>query len=203
MHSARMIAGILRRRSSRMGYSLSWIALRGGDIENALRLLKLERTGTRIDNIPARDHGLLSIAGGWTLIFGEAPEDAELAALSADGEIVYVSVEDHVMVSSASAWAKGRRLWAVSHDCDEGSEHLDVQGEPPPVFAEIKARALQENLSQDEDDDLRADFVYDVPVDTAAALTGFRHDRELPSGATVELLHSTEKPWWRRLLGSR
>ena len=35
------------------------------------------------------------------------------------------------MVSQASGWANGRKLWEINHDGSEGPGQLEVSGEPP------------------------------------------------------------------------
>ncbi len=78
------------------------------------------------------------------------------------------------MVSAASCWRDGRQLWKVTHDAQDplGLEHLAIEGAPPPELTRIHTEALQE-LRADPDP---CDYLFDVPVNLAAEVVGFRHD---------------------------
>ena len=79
------------------------------------------------------------------------------------------------MFSMACAFAKGREIWRVSHEAERGITHLDVTGTPPKNFEEIRTRLLR----QQTDDPGGADYVFDIPVDLAQSLTGFRYDEDI------------------------
>lgn len=99
------------------------------------------------------------------------------------------------MYSRASGWKDGRRVWSITHDLQRGNGHLEAEGDVPPVFAPVRDRLIAEQLSRDH-----ADYIFDVPVEVAKALTGFRHDRDIPGAADepYERLErrSREKKWW-------
>ena len=89
--------------------------------------------------------------------------------------------------SLATEWKDGRLIWSVSHDGSEGGDQLAVEGQLPDVFEELKheADALQV-----------ADVVFDIPLDLAAELTGFRHDEmgfddDIPPFTILERTHLT------------
>ena len=90
------------------------------------------------------------------------------------------------MVSRATGWKDGQLRWSVTHDAQQDRLHLDVQGEPPPEFAAIRDQKLAEQAAGDSD----VDYLFDIPVETARRLTGYRHDEDIPglSGAVFEVL---------------
>ena len=83
------------------------------------------------------------------------------------------------MYSSAGAWDDGRRLWKIEHDAQQGIEHLAIQGEVPASLAPIGER-LGAKLQAVAGEATGIDFVFDIPLEVAAALTGYRHDVNAP-----------------------
>ena len=112
------------------------------------------------------------------------------------------------MCSLAACWRGGHRVWSVYHDSGgrSGSLHLDIKGEPPAPFAEIRTRLTSEQEAAGGKK-ARVDMVFDVPVELARSVTGYRHDQDIPELAKVafEVLVSTQPPlkksWFKKLLG--
>lgn len=173
-----------------MGYSLSWAALKNGNLQSVCSALGLRAT-RRLEEIAESETDGAQLPTGWYLVTFNRREmtDDMLMSLSHQGEVVYCFVEDHVMVSCASGWREGKKIWSVAHDCERGRFHLDVKGEPP---AELKGIAdeliAQQRAAGGEKADV--DYVYDAPAELAKKLTGFRHDQEVPglSGDVFEIL---------------
>jgi hypothetical protein len=179
-----------------MGFSLSWLAIRGKDSATVRSELGVYGTG-RHEDVP--DSPLLGadLPTGWYLVLANRCDLADalpLAELSSGGEVVTCFVEEHVMYSRASFWKDGRRVWSITHDLQRGSGHLETEGELPPVFTPVRDR-LSALVGQD-----RVDYIFYVPVEVAKALTGFRHDEDIP-GAPDEPYERLEKrgrvkKWW-------
>lgn len=173
-----------------MGWSLSWAALKGGNRQTACAALGLRATGKREEVAESEIVGA-ALPTGWYVVQFDRHEmkDRVLADFSRSGEVVSCLVEDHVMVSWASGWRKGNKVWSVVHDCEKGRFHLDVTGEAP---SELKAIAEQQIAKQHAEGGEKADVdhVYDVPAELAKALTGYRHDVDIPgmSGEVFEVL---------------
>ena len=79
------------------------------------------------------------------------------------------------------------------HDAERGIYDLSIRGKSPPQLAPIQARltALQD---RNGGKDGFVDFIFDVPVELAAELTGYRHDRMkfawgMPHFTAVERVH--------------
>jgi hypothetical protein len=88
------------------------------------------------------------------------------------------------MVSEASLWIDGEQAWNIFHFSENGLTHLDVEGQPPAGFDPIRPSKMAE---QGNDDTGQVDYVFDVPLDVAQALCGFRHDLVPPfAGAGAE-----------------
>ncbi len=188
---------MLRCRSL-MGYSQSWLAVKGKPTAAVLETLGLRGTGTHEEIAESPIVGA-ELPGGWYLVvFGRSGDplmsDVVLQRLSAGCEVVTGDVEEHVMVSVATGWENGRRLWSVTHDAQRDMEHLQTEGEMPSVFTPIRdrLRSEQQAAGGNKSD---VDYIFDAPVELAQTLTGYRHDADIPgSGAEpFEVLTQTSQ----------
>lgn len=186
-----------------MGYSLSWMAVRGKSAQAILNELSFCMTDKR-EEIPESDLTAVEMPNGWYIIVSnhdpQVVSDVAMRRLASSGcEIVTCFVEEHVMVSSATGWKDGLLRWSVTHDAQEGLLHLEIEGEPPPEFAAIRDRMFAEQATGDQD----CDYIFDVPVETARSITGYRYDEDIPglSGEVFEVLAPLpdERPFLRRL----
>ena len=106
------------------------------------------------------------------------------------------------MVSVATGWKDGRRVWSVTHDAQRDMEHLQTEGELPAAFTSIRDR-LRSEQQRAGGSKADVDYIFDVPVELAQLLTGYRHDADIP-GADAELFEvlvetsSTESASTRR-----
>jgi hypothetical protein len=179
-----------------MGYSLSWAALKGGNLQTACAALGLRETGKR-EEIPDSDIVGTQLPTGWCLVLFDhnVIEERFLKQLSQAGEVVYCFVEDHVMYSSASGWNSGREIWQVAHDGGErGVLHLETGGNPPAEFEGIRKELFARQVAADRDK-VEVDHVYEIPAELAKQLTGFRHDQDTPglSGDVFTVLESPKE----------
>lgn len=161
-----------------MGTCLSWAAIRGKPASVVLRALGYTTTGTR-EPLFWRDSTEVPFMAGhcndWYFLFGNgndfmsAPTLAQ--PLSIGSEVVVCFVESHVMVSSAAGFRDGKRIWSVVHDTQHrGAAHLEATGAPPAAWPAILRTARSKSKPG-------VDYLFDAPIDLAAAVTGFRHDR--------------------------
>lgn len=196
-----------------MGYSLSWLAVRGKSSQAVRDELGFCPTGER-EEIPEADLSAVEMPSGWYLIVSNRSEqvasDAAMRRLSSSGcELVTCFVEEHVMVSRATAWTGGQLRWSVTHDAQKGRAHLESQGDLPPAFS----AALSQLKAKQQDADAnkqQVDFIFDVPVELAHNVVGYRYDRDVPglkgkvfevlAGAVPESSGPPTKPsFWKRL----
>ncbi|SHH50717.1 hypothetical protein [Massilia sp. CF038] len=184
-----------------MGLSLAWIGVRGLGYEQVLDRLALGVTEARagywsapVSGRPARD--------GWVIIAAigcahRIVDPTSLATLSAGCEVVACSIEEHVMFCSAAQWSDGARVWEVVHESEQGDDHLATEGALPHDLAKLLAEK-RNALNGSRDDD--TDYAFDIPLDLAFSLTGFRHDGPLtPDDELFTVLHDgmPPKPWWK------
>ena len=195
-----------------MGVSLSWMAVKGASRDSVLNALGLRGTQS-FEELPESHLTGVLLPSGWYMVVanrGEYPafmEDKTFARISASTEVVTCFVEEHVMCSHASQWRDGRELWSLMHTADTGGiEHLEVKGEPPPFFGSIQER-LRGKQQEAGGKNAEVDYIFDIPVETAKHLTGYRHDHDIRGAdeRPFEVLETTaatpKRSWLRRLLG--
>jgi hypothetical protein len=166
-----------------MGYSQSWLAVKGKARASVLEALGLRGTGAREEIAESPIVGA-ELPNGWFLVVGDRSghrlmRDPSVQRLSAGCEVVTGDVEEHVMVSVATGWKEGRRVWSVTHDAQRDREHLQTEGELPAVFTSIRDRLRSEQQAAGGRD-ADVDYIFDVPVELAQTLTGYRHDADIP-----------------------
>jgi|SRR5579864_4773096 len=175
-----------------MGYSLSWAAIKGADPHLVHEIMGVRPSG-KPEEIPESDIVGAQLPNGWyLLLYNKAPiKDRDLKRLSFLGEVVYCFVEDHVMFSSACGLLAGVTNWSVTHDCEKGRFHLQVEGQAPPSLTSIQQRlTAEQNAAGGEKSD--TDYIYEIPAELARELTGFRHDQSIPD-ATAEMFQVLER----------
>jgi hypothetical protein len=115
--------------------------------------------------------------GGWFVLFSNDfgfVSSERLAQLSADCRIVACQVHEGIMFSAAYRYQGGRRVWKLAHNAQQSIYDLSISGLPPPSFESIRRRMTRK---QEATPGGGVDFIFDIPVEIAAAVCGFRHDR--------------------------
>ncbi|MEV5647405.1 hypothetical protein AB0L57_04050 [Nocardia sp. NPDC052254] len=164
-----------------MGYTFSWVAVRGqvpGDLFDQLGLVALSdrRADTEPDFIAAASRG------GWVIVAVRDicpgyPNQADLLKrLSRDCELIACYESTYGPESAAAAWKNGRLLWKVEHRTDGDRTPADIacEGDLPPSFEEILTVAQTRPREYTD-----VDHLYEVPIDLAKAVTGFRQDEDV------------------------
>lgn len=190
-----------------MGFAISWLAVSGKGPQQVLKELQLHSTG-ETEEFPESPISAAQLPSGWFLIFAnrfDSPLVAHdsLQKLSSGCTVISCQVEEYVMFSSASCYSNGQRKWHLAHDAQESIYHLSTNGNLPPEFNDIYA-----SLKQEQDDSggytSDVDYIHDVPVSLAKAITSFRHDQGIhgTSSEPFEIIASSgspvsAKPWWK------
>jgi hypothetical protein len=175
-----------------MGFSLVWFAVQGIGKDDFLERAGFEDTG-EVDEYFEEEHSGGELEGGWYVVVSNDMnllDPAKLPKWSAGGRLVACVVHEGSMNSLAMEWADGRQVWSVFHDGGDGGDQLDVEGALPEAFEELKREAM--TLKSDGGEGV--DFVFDIPLDLAAELTGFRHDEmgfddDIPPFTALERVH--------------
>lgn len=190
-----------------MGFKISWIAFKDITKEEILRAVGGVDTGNPDEANEAPFSGA-QIPNGWFVLFSndfEYASAARLGTLSEKSSLVACQLHEGVMVSAAYAYKRGQIQWSLVHDADKGIRHLDVSGVPPDQFEVVRAR-----LSQTQDtnggDQSEVDYIFDVPLETAEAVCGYKHDKTIfdwgePQFTVIEM--EKGKGWLGGLFGKR
>jgi len=162
-----------------MGFSLSMLAVKGKSKAELLNALQLFDTGER-EVYPDAQIAGAQFPGDWYVLVDDHlsqqwSETHAAAQLSMNAEVIAWEVEEHVMVSSATAWKNGQKLWSVVHDSNYDVMHLEVTGEPPEMLTQIKQKLFDQQKAAGKKADV--DYIIEVPLELAGVLTGFYHDR--------------------------
>jgi len=192
-----------------MGWSLSWAALKDGNVQTVCAALGLRATGKREGIAESKIAGTALPTGWYVVVFNRTEiKDKTLENLSKSGEAIGCFVEEHVMFSSASAWKNGKKLWHVAHKGEEGDVlDLETSGDLPAEFESIRKDLFaKQEKEATEDDELKVDHVFDLPAQLAKKLTGFRHDEDVPGlgDEPFEVLEPAKGSSWnplKRLFG--
>jgi hypothetical protein len=160
-----------------MGSSLTWVAVCGLTQPECLARLRLvatdevdDFTGTELAGTPFGDWYLM-VAKGCEHPIADA---ALLARLSQQCELLACVLEEHVMYSAVQSWRDGERLWQVEYEAGRHVGRLKTEGRLPAEFASIAARHVTGPVPLD---DKNADTGFEIPLELARHVVGFRHDR--------------------------
>jgi hypothetical protein len=166
-----------------MGYSLFWLAVKGKPLADLLAQFELAPTGDT-EEIPESDVVSAELSAGWNIIHwnkGDLPTQTQFTTASAGCAAVFCFLEEHVMASFTSGWENGVELWSVDHAAGE-SNPLRIKGNPPQPFGDIRAKLEAEQKQHNATNPPRrerVDFIFDIPVNLAEAITGYSHNRAI------------------------
>lgn len=169
-----------------MGYQLAWIAMRSKSREEVLHLFGLRTTGEH-EEFPESDITGLLVQPDWCIILvnlhGDGLERLRFGQangiLSQGCEHVYCYVHERTMMSCASAWYNSDEVWTILHNGGNiGILHLEVFGDIPNQYDSIRERLVSLQYANGGEQ-ATVDYIFDVPIEVAASVTGFRHDREV------------------------
>jgi hypothetical protein len=167
-----------------MGMSVSWVAVQGAEGDMVLRALGLAETGER-DELPAESPiAAAALENDWYVVvfdrYGhELMSDDALRRLSSLGDVVAGAAEEHVMCSYSCGWRGGQRVWWLTHDAQQGIDHLEAEGTAPAAFDDIR-RSLLDQQQAAGGSDAEVDYVFDIPLQTAEEVTGFSYSETEP-----------------------
>lgn len=162
-----------------MGFKISWLAFQGLDKTQLLARLGMTDSGER-DEVCESPFSLCESPTGWMILFANDfgfADERRLTALSAGVRLLGCNIHEGLMYSSAALYENGEQKWAVTHDAQKERFNLNVSGQPPEALDTIRERLTgAQNADQDGD----VDFIFDIPVELAQTLTGYRHDAYNP-----------------------
>jgi hypothetical protein len=167
-----------------MGFDISWLAVKGKNQQIILDQMGLDKTNSFGEFF---DHPVtgFSLPDGWYLIVmddraNKYIPDELLAKMSAGCIITTCQIEEYTMYSSVAQWENGKLSWAVVHDGDKAKDDLTVTGTPPEAFGAIRDDYAESQKEDDEAGEEEVDWYFEIPLELAKQITGFKHDEVLP-----------------------
>jgi hypothetical protein len=160
-----------------MGFSISWLGFKALSKAEILRRTGFRDTGA-YDEANESPFSLAELPNGWTILFSndfDYGAGEHLIGLSEGAMIVACQAEEHIMFSAAHCCADSRESWSVWHDSERNRYDLSTRGALPAELEPMRKRLI---AKQDESGGARShvDYIFDIPVELACELTGYRHD---------------------------
>jgi hypothetical protein len=167
-----------------MGFRVSWIAQAGVATDQLLAISKRAVTGERHD-FPDTGWYLLGLpnpeAQSWVVLIADGSdhfadlEKSDAQELSKRGaSTIYFWCSDTVMATEIVRFDNGNEVWSIQYDCDDTAKQPAMNGDVPAVANEILAR-----LTEQQQADTGADYIYDLTAELGRLLVGFRHDMDV------------------------
>jgi hypothetical protein len=163
-----------------MGFAVSWIAVKGKSKNELLAELRLRDSGEEDEAYDTPISGA-TLPDGWYVVFlnkysHPLVEEGSVVKLSANCQVIVCLIEEHVMASLARLYENGLQVWEVSHQGDEDISNLETSGTLPARFAGIR-NGLMKQQREEGGDPPEVDFIFDIPLDLAESICGYRHDK--------------------------
>lgn len=196
-----------------MGYAVSWLAVKDAVSAPLLADLGLTPTGEKADYGKALFTGR-ALSTGWFILFinecdHQFVQPKSLASLSKTGDVIACSIEEHVMWSTAELWRNGAQVWRIEHDAQKSMCHISPSGLLPDGFPAIETEFV-EKQKQAGGEMSDTDYIFEIPLQTAKSIVGFKHDgsgpedggfvvfeNTSPKAAAVSTPDGEKKPWWK------
>ena len=163
-----------------MEYNFSYYSFCGVSRADLLAALGMRDTGN-VDASGQFDFTMAQLPDHWIVCrynnLGNPPAVMR-QALSRHGTLIACDVREGEHVSRVEGYDQGALKWSILHDGEAGDTlDLEVAGIVPPAFAPLRRAAFDAQQKADHDK-VTANYMYWLPLDFAASLTGYRYDRE-------------------------
>jgi hypothetical protein len=166
-----------------MGYAISWLAVKEAASKPLLRSLGLTPTGEVADYGESLFTGRELSTGWFILVINRCEHEflqpKRLESLSSVAEVIACSMEEHVMWSVAELWRGGDQIWRIEHDAQTSMSHISTSGLVPDGYSGIE-REFVEKQRQAGGENSDTDYFFEIPLQTAKLIVGFKHDEVGP-----------------------
>lgn len=159
-----------------MSVIVNWIAAEGLEPALLLEELGLRQVGAANDHREGRCAYSFT-RKGWLLLASKAKvHDQLLPRLAAQRPLAAGEVHSIVNYSKVEVWNAGTRLWSATHNPEEGLRGLEITGEPPREFLQIRERYL----AWQAEEGAGVDCVFEAVLEMSDWLCGYRPDEPAP-----------------------
>ena len=196
-----------------MGFAISWLAVKGKTPEAVIQALGLTPTGEMAEYGESLFTGRTLPSGWFLLVINQCEhkfvKPNSLASLSSNCEAIACSIEEHVMVCTSELWRNGAQVWRIEHDAQQSIDHISTSGLLPDDYPAIE-REFAEQQKQAGGKKADTDYFFDIPLQTAKSIVGFKHDEAGLEDESFEVFKGNEaspladpisnqgkRPWWK------
>lgn len=161
-----------------MGFKISWIGFNGLERTECLARLGMAETSV-VDEANEAPFSLAVLPNGWIILFAndfEYVTEERLAKLSRGATVIGCQIHEGIMYADAVLYNDGKPVWSISHFAGDGRLDLTISGAPPAEIEQIRDRLIAEQKKNDAAG-AGKDFIFDIPVEAASLVTGYRHDQ--------------------------
>lgn len=79
------------------------------------------------------------------------------------------------MVCTSELWRNEEQIWRIEHNAQQGIDHLNASGSLPESFPTIRTECAEEQ-EQAGGKEADIDYFFEIPLQTANSIVGFKHD---------------------------
>jgi hypothetical protein len=160
-----------------MGFKISWLAFEALDKATLLDALGFHDTGV-LDEANEAPFSAAQLPNGWSIIWSNDFGWIETQSVKLpfpSQRAIACQLHEGLMFSAVHGAKDGVEMWSLSHDAQADLHDLSIFGDLPTTFVEIRDRLFAEQKAEDETR-AEVDFIFDIPIELAQSVTGFRHD---------------------------
>ena len=159
-----------------MSFDVSWAAFSKVRKQEVLAAANLQDTGEH-DEANEAPFSCAELPNGWTVLYANSSTYTyeNIKRISANHAVLSVIIQEYVPTSLAAFHVRGEEIWSVYHEGNAGVLDLTLTGAVPPQTTAIRDRLSV--MQQSEGKASRVDHMFDVPVELAESICGYRHDR--------------------------
>lgn len=176
-----------------MGFKIGWVGIKAESPEQVLNFFDLKNTENK-ESYPDYNMATIRLQNGWFILhvnefLSPLLEDDTLSKLSEQGDVVSCQVHEGIMVSMVSCFSSGKKSFSSIHNPQLGNNHIEEHGDLPNIYNEVKAQAVIDQSTMEN-----IDIYFQVPVDFAEKIVGFKHDENIANGQFFNEVICQPKP---------
>lgn len=159
-----------------MGFSLSYLAVKGRGKESALDIARLQESGRKGMVDSQTTYCGTDMGNGWYLILSNdwnSPLLRNALPKISEGTVaMFCQVSEGGNFAACKNFENGVETWSVVRNADDDeSDEVQTSGELPDVFASIS-----NGCKQADQENEGVDYLFEIPVVVFESYVGFRYD---------------------------
>lgn len=159
-----------------MSYRIRILRVAGLDLDSVCAVFGLART-TESEDVPESPALARELEDGNVLLWRDddlltnfEAEYERIGRLASQAEVLVHDVDETQSYAALEHWRESETLWDLTHEAEQGHDHLVEDGEVPEAVAAFLAQARKDL------EEKRVENHFDVPCELFARLGGARYD---------------------------